>query len=107
MNDVFKAIADTTRREILLMLTKSPESINTISEKFNMSRPAISKHIQILKNSDLVKIEADKTDGRQRNCYAQLEALQEVDAFMKQLSSFWENNLEGLGNYLNQQTKGK
>ena len=54
MNDVFKAIADPTRREILLTLVRNPENVNTISERFNMSRPAVSKHIKVLVESNLV-----------------------------------------------------
>jgi len=100
MSDVFKAIADPTRREILLTLVKSPENVNTISEKFNMSRPAVSKHIKVLTESRLVRIEQDETDHRQRNCFAQLEALHEVNQFLKQLEGFWNNTLDGLGNYL-------
>ncbi|WP_299245231.1 metalloregulator ArsR/SmtB family transcription factor [uncultured Aquimarina sp.] len=101
MTDVFKAIADPTRREILLSLAKNPENVNTISEKFNMSRPAVSKHIKILSDNKLVRIETDKSDNRQRNCYVQLEALSEVNVFIKQLQQFWESKLDGLGNYLN------
>ncbi|MCL4115667.1 UNVERIFIED_CONTAM: hypothetical protein GTU68_004798 [Idotea baltica] len=103
MSDVFKAIADPTRREILLTLVKSPQNVNTISEKFNMSRPAVSKHIKILSASNLVKIEKDEIDSRQRNCYAQLEALTEVSAFLSQLEKFWESKLGGLDDFLNNQ----
>ncbi len=100
MSDVFKALADPTRREILLMITKQPESVNTLAERFNMSRPAVSKHIKILEESQLTKIETDKNDGRQRNCYAQLEALAEVNEYLKKLEEFWKGRLDGLENFL-------
>jgi len=100
MSDIFKAIADPTRREILLTLVKNPENVNTISEKFNMSRPAVSKHIKILTENNLVRIEQDKVDSRQRNCFAQLEALNEVTQFLNLLEKFWKNKLDGLDNYL-------
>lgn len=106
MSDVFKAIADPTRREILLMLAEHPENVNTISDKFNMSRPAVSKHIRILTDSNLIKIEPDSVDGRQRNCYAQLEALQEINDYLQQLEEFWQEKLDGLGDFL-KKNKGK
>lgn len=100
MNDVFKAIADPTRREILLTIAKNPESINTIADRFDMSRPAVSKHIRILTENNLARIEQDPNDSRQRNCFAQLEALNEVSQFLNKLEKFWDSKLDGLGNYL-------
>lgn len=105
MSDVFKAIADPTRRQILLSLAKKPENVNTISELFDMSRPAVSKHIKVLAESNLVRIETDEVDTRQRNCYAQLEALQEVNEYLKRLEEFWENRLEGLEKFLKNKVK--
>jgi len=100
MNDVFKAIADPTRREILLILAKGSENVNTIAEKFNMSRPAVSKHIKILAESNLVRLEQDINDSRQRNCFAQLEALHEVSTYLSKLEAFWAGKLGGLENFL-------
>ncbi len=100
MNDVFKAIADPTRREILLMIAKQPESVNRISEQFNMSRPAVSKHIKLLSDSNLISIKTDEGDGRQRNCYIQLEALKEIEDYIIKLEKFWQSKLEGLEKHL-------
>lgn len=100
MKDVFKAIADPTRREILLMIAEHPRNINEISEKFEMSRPAVSKHIKILTDCHLVDIRPDSQDGRQRNCYAQLEALKEVNNYLAKLEYFWNTGLDSLGRYL-------
>ena len=100
MNDVFKALADPTRREIMLMLVEKPAPINDIAEKFSMSRPAVSKHIRILRDNDLLRIEASAEDGRQRYCHAQLAALKEVEAYLQQLESFWQSKMDSLGNYL-------
>jgi len=100
MSDIFKALADPTRREILMMIAKQPESINTIADKFNMSRPAVSKHIKILSENKLTRIEADSVDGRQRNCYAQLEALKEVSDYLSQLEYFWKTKLDSLELFL-------
>ena len=103
MSDIFKALADPTRRSIMLMLCQESNSVNNISEHFNMSRPAISKHIKILQEAELVKIEPDKKDGRQRNCYAQLEAMQEIHNYLSKLENFWKQNLSDLGNFLDEE----
>lgn len=100
MSDIFKALADPTRREILLMIAQQPENVNRISERFNMSRPAVSKHIRLLEDSSLIKIETDKVDGRQRNCYIQLEALKEVEEYIFKLEEFWQTKLNGLEKHL-------
>ncbi|MFP2996054.1 metalloregulator ArsR/SmtB family transcription factor [Spongiivirga sp. MCCC 1A20706] len=107
MSDVFKAIADPTRRQILLSLTKKPENVNTISERFDMSRPAVSKHIKILVESNLVRIETDSIDTRQRNCHAQLEALNEITQFLNQLEAFWKDKLDGLESYLKKEKNSR
>lgn len=100
MSDVFRAISDPTRRDILYMLAQQPASINTIADQFDMTRPAVSKHIKILQQSNLVGIEADIYDRRQRNCFVQLDALKEVDEFISALEKFWGNRLDNLGKYL-------
>lgn len=105
MGDVFKAIADPTRREILLLLIKESNNIGHIAENFNMSRPAIAKHIKILQSAGLVSIESDNTDSRQRNCYAQLEALKEVEDYLFELEKFWKAKLGGLHTYLSKKNK--
>lgn len=102
MTDVFKALADPTRREILLMLCEDSESVTNISNHFNMSRPAISKHIKILEEAALLKIKSDSEDKRQRNCYVQLEAMEEVRIYISKLEQFWKQNFTNLGDFLNQ-----
>lgn len=105
MKDVFKALADPTRREILLMIAEQPRSINEVADAFEMSRPAVSKHIRILTDCDLVAIRTDQQDGRQRNCYAQLEVMAEVSSYLEKLKAFWENRLDRLGKYLEKRDK--
>lgn len=103
MSNVFKALADDTRRDIMLMLAKEHTSVNEIAEQFSMSRPAISRHIKVLREASLVYTKPDELDGRQINCYAQLEALKEVEDYMSKLEAFWKNRLKGLGKFLDDQ----
>ncbi len=73
--DVFQAIADPTRRAIIALLATAPLNLNAVADKFEISRPAISKHIKILTECGLVTI---RQDGRERYCLPNLEKLNEV-----------------------------
>lgn len=83
--DVFQAIADPTRREIINMLAHRSLNLNAVAENFDISRPAISKHIKILTECGLVMI---KQQGRERFCEANLEALREVSDWLEQYRNF-------------------
>jgi DNA-binding transcriptional ArsR family regulator len=99
--DVFQAIADPTRREIINMVANHAMNLNTVAEKFEMSRPAISKHIKILTQCGLVTI---RQQGRERFCEAKLEKLGEVFDWIEQYKVFWTKKLDALSLFLEQQT---
>ncbi len=106
MGDVFKALSDNTRRDILVMLAKKPANVNEIGKHFDMSRPAISRHLKVLRESELIAMKPGDGDGRHIDCYLQLEALQEVEAYIHQLERFWKSKLDGLGSYLDEKKNG-
>jgi len=95
--DVFQAIADPTRREIIQLLAHQPMHLNAIAEKFDISRPAISQQIKILEACGLVHI---TQEGRQRSCQATLEKLVEVKDWVEQYKQYWENAFRSLDAYL-------
>jgi DNA-binding transcriptional ArsR family regulator len=95
--DVFQAIADPTRREIIHLISQQPLNLNSVAEKFNISRPAISKHMRILLECGLVEIQQQ---GRERYCKARLEKLNEVSDWVEQYRKLWEQRLDALDNYL-------
>ena len=95
--DVFQAIADPTRRDIISMLAGQSLNLNTVADKFNISRPAISKHIKILTECGLISI---RQQGRERYCEAKFEKLAEVSAFVEQYRKFWTLKLDALDNFL-------
>lgn len=97
--DVFQAIADPTRRKIIGMVSKQPLNLNAVAENFNVSRPAISKHIKILTECGLIEI---KQQGRERFCEAKLDKLNEVSHWVEQYRQFWEQKLDALEIYLKQ-----
>src|SRR5579871_353195 len=103
--DVFQAIADPTRREIINMLAHKPLNLNAVAEKFDVSRPAISKHIKILTECGLIVIQQQ---GRERHCQAQLKKLSEVSDWVERYRQFWNSKLDALEIYLQQiQSKEK
>jgi len=95
--DVFQAIADPTRREIISMLAVKSLNLNSVAENFDVSRPAISKHIKILTECGLVVI---RQQGRERFCEARLEKLNEVSGWVNQYKKYWIEKLDSLENYL-------
>ena len=97
--DVFQAIADPTRRQIINLIAHQPMNLNAIADNFGISRPAISQHIKILSECGMVEI---KQQGRERYCEAKLEALGEVASWVEQYSKFWQDKFDALDKYLNQ-----
>ena len=95
--DVFQAIADPNRRAILSLLATQRLTLNGVAEKFRISRPAISRHIKILKECGLVAIHQQ---GRERYCEAKLDRLQEVSDWVETSRQLWEGRLDRLDEYL-------
>lgn len=103
--DVFKAIADPTRREILGMIAHRSLNVNAVTEKFDVSRAAIYKHMKILAECGLLEV---KQKGRERYCEARLERLNEVSDWVEKYREFWEARFDSLDAYLEElQTKEK
>ena len=95
--DVFQAIADPTRREIIRLIAQKPLPLNSIAENFEVSRPAISKHIRILTECGVVMIH---TRGRERYCEAQLQKLSEVSQWVDYFKTYWTQRLDALAEFL-------
>ena len=95
--DVYQAIADPTRRKIINMIAIQPQNVNSIAEKFDVSRQAISLHVKILNDCGLIII---RQSGRDRICEAQLDQLAEVSGWVDQYRKHWENKLDALEIYL-------
>ena len=99
--DVFQAIADPTRREIIGLVAHQSRNVNELADNFDMSRPAVSKHIRILKECGLVTLEKK---GRERFCHAQLDKLGEIALWVHQYRRFWNNSLDRLEELLKNDT---
>jgi len=95
--DIFQAIADPTRRQIIDMLARESLNVNTIAREFDMSRQAVSLHVQILNECGLIMI---RQQGRERYCEAKLEKLNEVTDWVDQYRKYWDTKLDSLELYL-------
>ncbi len=95
--DVFQAIADPTRRDILNMITHKKLNLNSIAENFEMSRPAISQHIKLLEECGLISIDQQ---GRERYCVLQPQKLKEVNNWLEPFKRIWESRFEQLDELL-------
>ncbi len=95
--DVYQAIADPTRREIINVIAHRSMNLNAVADQFDISRPAISKHIKILTQCGLITI---KQVGRERYCEAKLQKLNEVSQWVERYRAFWNEKLDALEEFL-------
>ncbi len=100
--DVFQAIADPTRRAILLLLASQAMTPNAIAEEFHTSRQAVSKHIQILTECDLVKQEQK---GREIYYHIRANKMKEVDKWIEKFKKIWETRFDQLDKILSTMKK--
>ena len=100
--DAFQVIADPSRREMLMMLSKDSMTINSLAENFDMSRPAVSKHIKILYSAGFISI---KDIGRERYCTLKKDGFNDVQDFINYFDKFWTSKLSKLQSLLNNKSK--
>ncbi|MEX2601818.1 MAG: metalloregulator ArsR/SmtB family transcription factor [Balneolaceae bacterium] len=91
--DIFQAIADPTRRQIIDLLANRTLTVNDVAGRFEISRPAVSKHIKILNECGLVVIHKE---GRNRYCRADTRKLLEVIEWAQRYRKFWNERLDSL-----------
>jgi DNA-binding transcriptional ArsR family regulator len=102
--DAFQVIADPSRRQMLQLLSKESMTINSLAENFDMSRPAVSKHIKIMYNAGFISI----TDiGRERFCTLKQDGFNELQEFINYFDKFWASKLKKLEALLNNKAKQK
>lgn len=95
--DIFQAIADPTRRAILALIAVQALTPNAMAEKFDMSRQAVSKHIKVLQESELIKPEYS---GREIYYHFNPKKMQEFDNWLAKLRKMWEAQFDQLDNIL-------
>lgn len=97
--DVFSGLAHPTRRAILDQLSQRPLPVGELAESFDVSLPAISRHLRLLRESGLVR---ERIDGRYRVYEFRSEPLEEVVSWLLELQGFWEDRLGSLRRYLDE-----
>jgi DNA-binding transcriptional ArsR family regulator len=100
--DAFQVIADPCRRQILTLLSKDSLTINSLAENFDISRPAVSKHIKILCGAGFINIQ---DIGRERYCMLKQDGFDELQDFINYFDKFWLTKLNKLQVILNNKSK--
>ena len=101
-SDVFSAVADPTRRAILDRLRRGPAPVNELASGFRVSRPAVSKHLRILRTARLVH---ERKEGRQRIYELEPQRIQEVAKWAEEYRRFWQQNIASLKRHLEQSSE--
>jgi DNA-binding transcriptional ArsR family regulator len=101
--DVYRAIADPTRRAILDRLRNGPVPVNALASDFSQSRPAISKHLRVLRSAHLVR---ERRCGRERRYSLEPEPLRDVAQWIEEYRAFWQFSLTSLKHHLERETGG-
>lgn len=103
--DVFQAIADPTRRQIITLIARSEMNLNSIADRFEISRPTVSQHVKILQECGIIGIEKR---GRERYCRIKPANLRQVADWVEPFRVLWEEKLDSFEKYLNTlQSKAK
>ena len=97
LSATFQALADPTRRAILARLTLGETSVSELAEPFDISGPAISRHLKVLEHAGLI---ARGREAQWRPCRIELNALKGVDAWLEEYRRLWEQRLDRLEDYL-------
>lgn len=95
--DVFQAIVDPVRRDIITLLSKQTLTVNQVAAEFDISRPAISKHLKILKECGIIELEKK---GREQRCQIQPKSLIPAFMWIEQYKSLWEDRIDNFEEYL-------
>lgn len=101
--DVFQAVADPTRRAIITLIATTAMTPNALAEHFHTSRQAVSKHIKILTECELIK---EEKQGREIYYKLEVEKMKAIDQWLEQFRKIWETKFSQLDNVL-QQLKNK
>src|SRR5882757_9374048 len=100
--DAFQVIADPSRRQMMQLLSKDSMTINALADNFDMSRPAVSKHLKIMYNAGFISI---KDIGRERYCTLKQDGFNELQDFINTFDKFWISKLKKLETILNNKSK--
>lgn len=96
--DTFQVIGDPSRRKMLMLLSADSLSINSLADNFDMSRPAVSKHVKILQTAGFISIQ---DIGRERYCTLKKDGFDDLHDWLSFFDEFWTSKMKKLENLLN------
>jgi len=98
--DVFAALANPVRREILVHLRKGPRKVSDLAANFEVGRPAVSEHLQVLRKAQLVR---EEPRGRERYYHLDPRPLSEVETWLESFERYWKQRLDDLQTLLDEE----
>jgi DNA-binding transcriptional ArsR family regulator len=98
--DVFAVLSNPVRRRILEILLAQPHTVNSLVDEFDLQRPAVSEHLQVLRNAKLVR---DVRRGRERHYHAEPQRLIEVYDWLKPFERYWRERMKSLHKVLDEE----
>jgi len=101
--DTFQVIGDPSRRKMLMLLSQDSLTINNLADNFDMSRPAVSKHVKILQTAGFIAIE---DIGRERYCSLKKDGFEELQTWLTYFDQFWASKLKNLESLMNKHNDG-
>lgn len=104
LSRIFAALANTTRRAILARLAEGEATVNELAEPFDLSLPAVSKHIKVLEQAGLI---TQEKKAQYRPCTLDAEPLREISQWTDQYRHIWETSFNRMDEYLSQLTTGE
>lgn len=99
LSQTFSALADPTRRAILARLSNGPATVNELAEPFDISLPAISRHLKVLESAGLIQ---RGREAQWRPCQLNPEPLRQLDGWLGRYRKFWEGSFDRMDVYLRQ-----
>lgn len=102
LSETFSALADPTRRAIVARLAKASATVNELAEPFEISLPAISRHLKVLEGAGLIRREVE---AQKRRCHLRGETLKTAEDWLEATRAFWNGRLDNLETYLNENAK--
>ena len=104
LDATFAALADPTRRAIIARLATGSATVNELAEPFDISLPAISRHLKVLEGAGLIRREVE---AQKRRCHLKPEALRQAEDWIETYRRFWEEKFDDLEKFLDQEARTK
>jgi len=100
--DVFSALANPVRREILMRLRQGPRAVNDLAQGFEIGRPAVSEHLQVLRKARLIR---EEPRGRERYYHLDPRPLTEVEDWLETFTHYWKQRMKAIERVLDKEAK--